>query len=318
MAKLLRGMIVGASTLPGKELAEELSSAQPAWDLHLTDTDQSDGRIAAAGDEAVLIQPLHPGSFADMDVVFFASDARTTRAHWNEAKNAGAEVVDLTGALEKERGTLVFSPWVERAGAKTGKRGDGEAENVKVAVIVPAHPAAVMIGVVAARLHAAFEKVYLAATVMEPASQQGSAGVEEMHQQTVSLLGFHALPQDVYDAQVAFNLRVSVCASARANMSEIAGTIRRHLMTIAGAEIASSTALQLVQAPVFHGYTMSIFAELPEEADIAAVRKALEGGVVEVTESVDDSPNNQNASEQSVIRTLVTEDEAHADGRRAY
>ena len=32
-AKVLRGVIVGASTSLGKELSEELNSAKPAWDV---------------------------------------------------------------------------------------------------------------------------------------------------------------------------------------------------------------------------------------------------------------------------------------------
>ena len=86
-----------------------------------------------------------------------------------------------------------------------------------------------------------------------------------MHQQTVSLLGFHSLPQEVYDAQVAFNLRIGVGEAAKLDRGAIASTIRRHLKVIAGESIASSVTLQLVQAPVFHGYTMSVYAQLPTE-----------------------------------------------------
>lgn len=308
MARILRGVIVGASTLLGKELAEELSAAQPIWDLSLTGVDEESGQLVAAGDEPAVIRPLQPQMFEGADVAFFAESVATTRAHWREAQRANANVVDLTAALDGEAGALLRSPWVS----------GGAAPDPGTAIVVSAHPAAVMLGAVGSRLRAAFGQAKLAATVLEPASQQGSRGLDEMHQQTVSLLGFHALPQEIYDAQVAFNLRVSVGGAAKLDMSEITATIRSHLTAIAGKETASCIAVQLVQAPVFNGYTMSVYAELPAEADAAAVRKALEGGIVEVVSRGDESPNNQSASESAGIQVMLREETARASGGRAY
>jgi aspartate-semialdehyde dehydrogenase len=185
-------------------------------------------------------------------------------------------------------------------------------------VVVPAHPAAVMLGMVATRLQDSFGRVQLAATVLEPASQQGSAGLDEMHQQTVGLLGFHALPQEIYDAQVAFNLRVSVGEAAKVDMSKIAETIRRHLAIVAGEAVSSATALQLVQAPVFHGYTMSVFVELPAHADPTEVRKSLGGGGVQLTGRGEESPSNQSVTESADIHLTCAEDTAHGSAGRAY
>lgn len=307
-AKRWRGAIVGASTLLGEELVEELNSAQPAWEVSLADAGES-GHVVAANDEAMLIQPLRPDFFDSVDVALFAESEAITRSHWGEARAAGASVLDLTGALEEEPGALVRSPWLS----------GGAAPDLTTTVVLPAHPAAVMLGVVATQLQAVFGKLRLAATVLEPASQQGSRGLDEMHQQTVGLLGFHSLPQEVYDAQVAFNLRVSVGVSAKLDMSRIAATIRRHLAIVAGEAVSSSIALQLVQAPVFHGYTMSVYAVLPAQADAATVRKALEGGVVEVAGRGDESPSNQSVTESANVQVLVTEEVASVEeGRRTY
>jgi aspartate-semialdehyde dehydrogenase len=306
--KATRGLVVGASTLLGKELAEGLSTAQPPWDLSLTDVTDSGGKIVAAGDEALLVQPLRPDVFEGVDVAFFADSQASTRSHWREARDAGATVVDLTGALEGEPHVLVRSPWIE----------GGHAPELSTAAVVTAHPAAVMLGLAATRLAGRFGRIRMAATVLEPASQQGSRGMDEMHQQTVNLLGFHSLPQEVYDAQVAFNLRVSVGEEARLDLSEISDRIRRDLRTIAGEKIVTLTAMQLVQAPVFHGYTISLFAELPAEADAQAVREALKGGVVEVTESGAEPPSNQSVTGTEGVQIAVTEDPAHPEGARGF
>src|ERR1700721_3356262 len=109
--RTLRAAIVGASTLLGRELAEQLNQASGAvWDIALLDDEDAIGQMTVAGDEALVIQPLMPGAFERMDVVFFASDAATVRTHWREAQASGAGVVDMTGARANDPGAPVRAP----------------------------------------------------------------------------------------------------------------------------------------------------------------------------------------------------------------
>lgn len=307
MANNLRAVIVGASSLLGKELIDELNTSQPTWNLRLADTTDSSGQLVAGGDEALVVQPITPDIFESSDIAFFAADAQITRAHWQEARSAGAAIVDLTFALENTTGAMVRSPWIQ-----------SPAPPSIADVIIPAHVAAVMLGIVASRLSAAFGRIHLAATVLEPASQQGSRGLDEMHQQTINLLGFHSLPQEIYDAQVAFNLRVAAGTSAKFDMTKISATIRHHLSAIAGESIASAVSFQLVQAPVFHAYTMSIYVQLPASADDGAIRKALDGGLVHLTTTHEDAPTNQSIVEEQGIAISLTEDAPAAQDTRGF
>lgn len=308
MATNPRGVIVGASTLLGKELIEELNTSEAAWDLRVADTADSSGQLVAGGDEALFVQELTPDVFNNRDIAFFATTPQTTRTHWHEAQTAGAAIVDLSDALEDEPGAIVSSPWIPNA----------PLFSAQTAILIPAHPAAVMLALVASRLSTAFGRVHLAATVLEPASQQGSQGLDELHQQTVNILGFHSLPQEVYDAQIAFNMRVGVGESAKVGMTQISATIRRHLKVIAGEGIASSVSFQLVQAPVFHGYTMSVYAQLPAGADPAAVRRALGGGIIHMTAAGDEAPTNQSVAEDSGIAISLTPEAASVSEVRGY
>jgi aspartate-semialdehyde dehydrogenase len=308
MVTNLRGVVIGASTLLGKELIEELKTSETAWDLRLADTGDPGGQLVAGGDEALVIQPLSPDIFEARDIAFFAAEPEATRTHWREAQTAGAAVIDLTAALESQPGAVVRSPWIPGS----------VAPSTSTPLVVPAHPAAVMLGVVGSRLAAAFDQVHLAATVLEPASQQGSSGLDEMHQQTVGLLGFHSLPQEVYDAQVAFNLRTGLGEAAKVDMGAIASTIRRHLKAIAGESIASSVTMLLVQAPVFHGYTMSVYAQLPANTDATAVRRVLHGGVVHLTNAHEEAPSNQSVVQEPGIAIALTEGSPEPNGTRGF
>ena len=298
----MRAAIVGASTLLGKELANELNAAvSTVWDIKLLDAELADaglagGQMTSAGDEAILIQTIEPGAFDGMDVVFFAGDAATTRRHWKEAKAARASIVDVSAALEAEPGTLVRCPWIKGA----------ESVPVDAAkVVVPAHPAAVMLALMMTRLRTKWPSVRGVATVMEPASQHGSAGLDEMHQQTVALLSFQPLPKDVYDAQVAFNLGVALGPEAKVDLEAVSARVLRDFASIAGKEASNALAMQLLQAPVFNGYTASMFVELGGDAVQGDVESALLGGIVSVPAAGEPGPSNLSATEQGQVLVSV-------------
>ena len=74
--------IVGASSLVGKELSDELgTSLLAASDFVLLDVEDVAGQVTAAADEVLFIQRLETSSFDKMDFVFFAGDIEVTRKH---------------------------------------------------------------------------------------------------------------------------------------------------------------------------------------------------------------------------------------------
>lgn len=291
-ARALRAAIVGASTLLGKELAEQLTEATGAvWDLTLFDAEDASGQMSAAGDEALVIQALAPGSFERMDIVFFASDAATVGTHWKEAQASGAGVVDLTGTLVKEAGAVVLAPNV--APAKI---------DLSTTLVVPAGAASVMLAAMAVRLKERFGSAMLAATVLQPASEWGKAGLDEMHQQTVGLLSFQAVPKDVFDEQVAFNLTTEVGEDAKGSLTTISANIEREFALLAeGCQLA----LQLVQAPVFNGYTASVFVATDNDVSTEDVRTVLTGGPLHVVPDDEAAPSNLTASGQKQVLLRV-------------
>jgi aspartate-semialdehyde dehydrogenase len=298
VGKTWRGAVVGASTLLGKELAEELSGATDAlWDITLLDAEDAGGTVTAAGDEAMVIQPIAADSFVGIDVVFFAGDGATALQFWKASHVAGAAIVDLTGALEGQPHVQVRSPLVP----------EGAVPDLATIAEVSAQPAAIMLALASGRLRTAgIER--MAATVLQPASELGNAGVEEVHQQTVSLLSFKPLQKDIYDAQVAFNLLASLGSVAKANLENTRDTIRRHIEILTGKDATDSIALQLLQAPVFHGYTASVFVETSQQMDEQALRKMLLEGQPQLLE--DESPSNEIVAGKGEVLLRVTADDS--------
>ena len=297
--------IVGAASLAGKELSEELAaSLLAASDLVLLDVEDAAGQVTGAADEVSFIQRLEATSFDRMDFVFFAGDAGVTKKHWQDARRAGASIVDLTYALEGEKYVLVRAPWVAEV---LGEKTPGKLPDLNTPAVLAAHPVAVMLALVAGKLQAKLALKSVAATVMEPASEYGRAAMDELHQQTVNLLSFQALPREQYDAQVSFNLLPELGEAAKVKLGETEQRIRRHYAGLADGQLPT-LALQMVQAPVFHGYALSLLVELGKSATVDEVEAALAGDHVDVVSGESDPPSNLSAAGQEDIMVRVRKD----------
>lgn len=294
--------IVGASSLAGKELSDALSeSSLASSSFTLLDEDQVTGQIAAAGDEISFIQKIDSSSFEGMDIVFFAGDSDVAAKHWGAAHEAGAGIVDLTSALEQSEGTLVRSPWVAALHQAQGVA--AQPLDLETSILVSAHPASVMLAFIAARIAAKFQIANLSATLLEPASQYGRAAMDELHQQTVSLLSFQSLPRELYDAQAAFNLLSSLGESSKIRLAETEALVARQYQALQGT--TPELLLQLIHAPVFHGYVASVFLELTQPATAEELELSLLGDHVDIVSHESDPPSNLSATGQEDIMVQV-------------
>jgi aspartate-semialdehyde dehydrogenase len=299
--------IVGASSLVGKELSDELGeSVLGASDFVLLDEDEAAGQITATGDEVSFIQRLEASSFDRMDFVFFASSAEVTKKYWQDARRAGASIIDLTYALEGEKDVRARAPWVAEALAAKAAS-NGTELDLNTPAVVAGHPAALMLALVAARLQSKLALKSVAATVLEPASENGRLAMDELHQQTVNLLSFQTLPKEQYDAQVAFNLLPSLGEAAKVKLAVAEKRIREEYAEFSAGALPP-LALQLVQAPVFHGYAVSMLVEVAQSATAEQIEAALVGEHVDVVSGESDPPSNLSAAGQEDIMVRVSED----------
>jgi aspartate-semialdehyde dehydrogenase len=306
MAENYRIAIVGAGSLRGKELNEALSeSAFATADFVLLDDESSLGKIEAVGEEATVVQMVDPGSFERADFVFFAGDAANTLQHWKSAARSGASILDLTYALEDEPDVLVRSPWVrEELNGATGK----SMPDLKTPAIVPAHPAAVALALLLLRLKKVGAVTSAWATVLEPATEHGRAAMDELHQQTISLLSFQGLPKDIYDAQVAFNLLPVLGENAKVDLSATEARVRRHYALLSGGRLPAVN-VQLIHAPVFHGYGISLGVELEHPVAFEEVEGVLTGEHVDVVLGDTEAPSNLSTAGEEDIMVRVRGEE---------
>ena len=293
--------IVGAGSLRGRELNDALSDSPFAGaDFLLMDDESELGTLEAVGDEVTFIQRIEPSSFDRTDFVFFTGDEALTRKHWQAAQRAGASIIDVSGALEGESGVLVRAPWLNEAGAAPLPNGPC----LETRAVVPAHPIAVTLALLLDRIGSASGIAGASATVLEPASEYGRAAMDELHQQTVKLLSFQDLPRQVYDTQVAFNTTPVFGELAKVSLANSEARIRRHYALLT-ANRAPEVGVQLLHAPVFHGYGVSLAVMVAEPASVDQIEAAIAGEHVDIITADGDPPTNLSVAGQPNVLARV-------------
>jgi len=308
---LYRVAIVGAASLKGKEIVDLLRERNfPTADVRLLDDDESLGQLEAVGDEINFIQSIRSEQFERVDFAFFASDPRSTRNNWKAARDLGDTIVDLSYALEDEAGASVRSPWIER------QTGQPVTPELQPGPVVVAHPAATVLALLALRIDKIGAKAgkirSMVATVFEPASETGQKGMDELHEQTVNLLSFQELPKNVFDIQVAFNLAARYGQRSELALEAVSERIRKHYRKIARG--AAEPALQVLQAPVFHGHGFSVYLEMEKPVAIADFTEALTGEHINICTNPEDTPTSVSAAGQEDIMVALTSDANHKNG----
>lgn len=293
--------IVGAGSLRGKELNDALADSPFAGaDFLLMDDESELGSLEAVGDEVTFIQRIDADSFQHVDFAFFAGEPELTRKHWQNASRAGASIIDMSGALEGEPGVLVRGPLA----AEEVSASASEAPTLETKAIVPAHPVAVALALLLGRMAQNAPLRWATTTILEPASEYGRAAMDELHQQTVKLLSFQELPKQVYDTQVAFNTTPSFGEAAKISLAASESRIRRHFALLAGDRLPEPD-VQLLHVPVFHGYGLSVAAELTRPTSLDQTEASLAGEHVEVITADGDPPTNLSIAGQPNILVRV-------------
>jgi aspartate-semialdehyde dehydrogenase len=300
--------LIGASALKGKEVRDVLSERSfPALEIKLLDEDDAIGQLDQVNDEPSLIQRVSPEHLEGVDFAFLAADESYIAKTWAIARDSGSDIIDLSYALENNTDVILRAPWLERELGRTHEVG------LQSVPVVIAHPAAVVMALLLARLQKAAPLQLASAVIGHPASEYGRRGMDELHDQTVNLLSFQQMPNEVFGTQAAFNLFVQPVEGVHPSLRETESRIVRHFQAIAQKELFTPAVL-LVQVPVFHGYTFAMFVQTGAAVTAAALEAALKGPHLTVASAQDEFPSNVNIAGSSEILASVRPDGAGGNG----
>lgn len=289
-------VLIGSESLLAREVRDLVATSGHGFNLRLIAADEEKpGALTRVGDEASVVIDLTAENLSGARAVMLAGSAEANKKAADLVPD-GTTLIDLTYASEERPDARLRAPLVES---------EPEEDLADAAVHVIAHPAAIALALFLRRLHGNDALKRSVIQIFAPASEHGTSGVVELQEQTVSLLSFKKMPKAIFDAQVSFNMLARYGEEAPSSLEESELRIERHLASLLAlpgeGEGAPMPSLRLLQAPVFHGYSFSVWVEFEVNPGVEALESGLAMGAIEVRGADFDPPSNVSQAGQSGI-----------------
>ncbi len=244
--------ILNPVNLVGRELRDGLDRRQDLWrSLKLMTSDPvSAGTVTEVAGSAALVQAYEEGDLDDVDLLLSCGPEPPAK-HILSALPASATVIALAPA-KAPPGSVPVVAGVNLERAQRGR------------VLVSPAPAVV---VLAHLLHPLrrFRPREVVAHLVQPASVREEAGIDELLEQTRSILAFSDdKPKEVFGHQLAFNLLPTASPT---------GEIVAQLQNVM--QVEQSIALHIVQGGVFHCLAAGVYLRLESDPGVESVERAL-------------------------------------------
>src|SRR5690348_14682854 len=295
-----RVAIVGASSLLGKEIKQVLEDRHfPASDVILLDESVMAGTLTEAAGEPTFIRALDEDSFEHANFVFFGGTVADAEKNWQTARKAGATVIDLTGAVAADESSDSQTAWIPSLDSILPPRFSSSINGSPRSAAYYAPPAAAIIACTLVAALDLFHPHGIAVLLFPPVSERELPGVEELENQTSSLLSFREVAKPVFDAQVAFNLLSSYGEASKPSLVGTRDAVARDVARYLSGRVPVP-AIRLVQAPVFYGYAFSAYAELASREPPGQLESAFANLGVKV-DAPGEAPTNISVAGESEI-----------------
>lgn len=287
--------LLGGETLLGRELQDVLQSRGSDLTVKAYSS-TGEGNFGEQEGEPVYLEPLNAKTVDSSLAVLVAGSPEGADKAYQLTKETGGKtrLIDCTGYLESRSEAKIVAPLLE----------DPKQSNW---LLVLAHPVASALALILKRLTSYRRMERAVINIFEPASERGQRGISELHQQTTSLLAFKPLKKEVFDTQVSFNLLSQYGEEAPVQLSTVEQRIERHLIGLlknyANGEPIPTPSLRLIQAPVFHGYSISLWVEFDprgaKSVNVQGLGEALASAQIEVRSAGEEPPTGVGAASQS-------------------
>jgi aspartate-semialdehyde dehydrogenase len=298
--------LVGGDSLLGRELRDVLGESKPAPAIELISASAENATMLGSDEEEILaLTPLTAQSLTGARVAFLAGSPASSRRALRLNPADGPVLVDLTAALEDQPHARLRAPSAEvtRSLPQPG------------IIHVIAHPASIAAAMLLASLSKAAPIQRSVIHIFEPASERGKKGLDELRQQTVGVLTFQKLKTDVFDSQLSFAMLARYGEEALEPLESVEQRIEKHLASLlASYPGIPMPSLRLIQAPVFHGHSFSVWVEFAENPGPGEITRVLQAASIDVRP--DDPPSNANiAGHHGLSAGAIAPDANHP---RAY
>ncbi|MCX7975416.1 MAG: Asd/ArgC dimerization domain-containing protein [Candidatus Aminicenantes bacterium] len=266
--KPFRVALVGTDSLRAQEIKNALAERRfPLTTIEFYDPEVETeySKLTEFAAEPRVIHHLDFSLLEGLDLVFLAADEATNRRCGEMALERKFRAIDLHQTFSANESVPVVVAGVN----------DEIIIEQDAFLISNPHPVTIILSHLLHVLRPHFGLVRVLAFVMQPASAFGESGIEELANQSVSLLSSTSLKKKVFREQVAFNLLAPLDKAGPDGFTPdeklIVGEVRRVLRA---PQLPLS--LSLIQVPVFHTYAIMTYFEFEQPVKVKQVEFLLQ------------------------------------------
>lgn len=303
----MRVAVVGATGAVGQELLTLLEERNFPYDeLILYASPRSAGRALTVGDKAYTVEALPESGSLPADVVFASAGSGLSKAHaWRWAEG-GALVIDNSSAWRMDARVPLVVPDV-----------NDEAALAHQGVIANPNCSTIIALMALAPLHRAFTLTRATVATYQAVSGAGAVAIEELYQQTRTVLEGGAARPEVFKHLIAFNL-----FSHDSDLAEDGYNGEERKLLLESRKILEVPELRVsatcVRVPVARAHSEAIHAEFAAPVSGAQAREVL--GSAPGVRVVDDRKANhfpmplEASGKDEVLVGRIREDSSQAGG----
>jgi len=264
MKKKLKLALIGTDSLRGREIKRVLEQKDfPFRSINFFDDDVGEeyGKLTEFRGEPKIIYPINEDTLDMADIIFLAADKEVNKRIIQEALPRGKWVIDLNETFAAEGDSRVIVAGIN----------DNKIPMEVPRLISNPHPASIFLSHM---IHLIDQNLGLRksiAFILQPVSAFDVTGMDELANQSAELLGGNSLSKKVFKEQIAFNLLSHVDTTDKNGFTSVEKQIRSETKKIFEND-KLPLSLTMVQAPVFHTYSIMIYIEVSEKAEIDDIR----------------------------------------------
>jgi len=257
--------IVGATGVVGEEMRKILEERNfPLSELRLLASAKSKGEKVSFKEEKIEIQELNAGSFKGLDFALFSAGATISKEYAPIAARAQATVIDNSSAFRLEKGVPLVVPEVNLKDAfkNTGIIANPNCSTIQLVLILkPLND---------------YSKVKrVVVSTYQAVSGTGREAIQELLEQTESLLMKSPIKVGVYPHQIAFNVLPQCDIFLEDGYTLEEKKLIKETQKILGAPEMRITATA-VRVPVLVAHSEAVNVETEEKITSSKARQILE------------------------------------------
>jgi aspartate-semialdehyde dehydrogenase len=266
MTRRFKVAVLGATGAVGREMLAVLDAQRfPASEVIALASSRSVGEEVDFGNRKLKVRLAEPAAFDGVDIVLASAGSSVSKSLLPEAVRRGALCIDNSSAFRMDPDVPLVVPEV-----------NPEALALHKGLVANPNCSTIQMVVALKPLHDAAHIKRIVVSTYQSVSGAGKKGIDELSNQTISLLNQRPFDVSVHHARIAFNVIPHIGTFMDNGYTDEEWKLVQETRKILD-EPAMRVAPTCVRVPVFAGHSESIALEFERPITAAQARAILEG-----------------------------------------